>query len=58
MWGINRVPLLELVSFKSVYGDGGSTFLGALLVGLIFHAGSLEIILKILIIVSPLFVML
>ena len=30
-------------------------FLGALLVGLIFHAGSLEIILKILIIVSPLF---
>ena len=40
---------------KVFMGDGGSTFLGALLVGLIFHAGSLEIILKILIIVSPLF---
>ena len=40
---------------KVFMGEGGSTFLGALLVGLIFHAGSLEIILKILIIVSPLF---
>ena len=40
---------------KVFMGDGGSTFLGALLVGLIFNAESMEIILKILIIISPLF---
>lgn len=40
---------------KVFMGDGGSTFLGALIVGLIFNAGSLELILKILIIVTPLF---
>ena len=40
---------------KVFMGDGGSTFLGALLVGLIFNVGNLELILKILIIISPLY---